>query len=79
MNAARGMGLGKDDPGRLSRTSEGDASASSGRARSKYQMNKGKDTEKERLLDDWKLLIWWDIMFYDLYVFLPFPARPYIV
>ena len=66
MNAARGMCLGKDRPGRQSKTSDGDASVSPSRARS----NKG-DTEKEILLEDWKLLMWWDIMFYDLCVFLP--------
>ena len=77
MNAARGMGLGRDSPGRQSKTSDGDASASS-RPRSRYHTNKGKNTEKERLWEDWKLLMWWDIMFYDLCVSFSFTARPYI-
>jgi hypothetical protein len=77
VNAARGMGLGGDSRGRQSKTSGGDVSASSSRARSRYHTNKEKDTEKERLWEDWKLLMWWDIMFYDLCVSLPFPARPY--
>lgn len=68
VNAARGMGLGRDNPERKSRTGDGDASASSCGAR--------KETEKERLWEDWKLLMWWDIMFYDLYVPLSSPARP---
>ena len=75
MNTARGMGLGRGSPGRQS---DGDASTSSSRARSRYQTNKEKDTEKERLWEDWKLLMWWDIMFYDLCVSLPFSARPYL-
>lgn len=79
MNAARGMSLGKDGPGRRSKTSDGDASASLSRSRSRYQTNKEKDAEKERLFEDWKLLMWWDIMFYDLCVFLPFPACPHTV
>jgi hypothetical protein len=62
------MGLDKDGPGRQSKMSDGDASASPSRARSRYQTNKGKDTEKERQFEDWKLLMWWDIMFYDLCV-----------
>ena len=66
MNAARGMGLGKDSLMRQLKTSDGDASTSPSRVRSRYQTNKGKDTEKERLLEDWRLLMWWDIMFYDL-------------
>ena len=73
MNTARGMGLGRDGPGRQSKTSDGDVSASPNRARSRYETNKEKkDTEKERLLEDWKLLMWWDIMFYDLCVSLSF-------
>jgi hypothetical protein len=79
MNAARGMGLDRDSPRRQSKTSDGDASALSSKARSRYQMNKEKDTEKERLWEDWKLLMWWDIMFYDLCVSITFPACPYIV
>ena len=79
MNAARGMSLGKDGPRRRSKTSDGDASASLSRSRSRYQTNKEKDAEKERLFEDWKLLMWWDIMFYDLCVFLPFPACPHTV
>lgn len=65
VSAARGMGLGRDGPGRRSKTS--DASTSS-RVRSGYQTNK---EEKQRLWEDWKLLVWWDIMFYDLCVILP--------
>lgn len=79
MNAARGMGLAKDGPGRQSKTSNGDVSASPSRARNRYQTNKEKGMEKERLFEDWKLLMWWDIMFYDLCVFLPFLACPNIV
>lgn len=68
MNAARGMGLGRDSPGRPLKMNDGDASASSCRARTNYQTNK----EKE---EDWKLLMWWDIMFYDLCVSLLSSAR----
>ena len=78
MNAARGMGLGRDSPGRQSKMNDSDGSASPSRARSRYLTNKVKDMEKERLWEDWKLLMWWDIMFYDLCVYLLFSARPYI-
>lgn len=71
MNAARGMGLGRDSHGRQLKTSDDDASTSSCRGRSNYQMNKEKETEKVKLWEDWKLLMWWDIMFYDLYVSFP--------
>lgn len=77
MNAARGMGLGRDSPGRQSKTSDGDVSTSPSRARSRHHTKKEKHTEKERLWEEWKLLMWWDIMFYDLWVSLHFPARPY--
>jgi hypothetical protein len=79
VNVARGVGLGRDSPGRQSKTSDGNASALSCRARSSYQTNKEKETEKEKLWEDWKLLMWWDIMFYDLCVSFPpstcFPYR----
>jgi len=73
VNAARGMGLGRDNPGRKSKTSHGDkkanrdASASPCRANSSCPTSKGKERERERW-EDWKLLMWWDIMFYDLCV-----------
>ena len=68
MNAARGMGLGRDGSGQQLKTRDGDVSASTCRARAGYQANKGKEAEREKLWEDWKLLMWWDIMFYDLCV-----------
>ena len=62
------MGLGRDNPGRKSKTSDYDVSSSG--ARSNYQTNEetNVESESERLWEDWKLSMWWDIMYYDLYV-----------
>ena len=83
VNIARGMGLGGDSPGRKSKASAndkkvGDASALPCRAKGSYQTNREKEMERERLWEDWKLLTWWDIMFYDLCVSLSSVCLLYI-
>ncbi|KAF8804356.1 hypothetical protein BYT27DRAFT_7243763 [Phlegmacium glaucopus] len=74
VNAARGMGLGRDNPGRKSKSS---GSALPSRTKSSCQTSKEKETERERW-EDWKLSIWWDIMFYDLFVADSLGQQPYM-
>ncbi|KAF8153178.1 hypothetical protein B0H34DRAFT_861342 [Crassisporium funariophilum] len=69
VNAARGMGLGRDSPGRKTKANHERkaATASHGRGRTSHQANKEKDAEKDKVREDWKRLLWWDILFYDLF------------
>jgi len=62
INSARNMGLGRDVPAR-----SGAAGRTAPKNRPSTLSSTGKDKDgKEEKKEEWRRLLWWDVLFYDL-------------
>lgn len=60
------VGLGAPSSSAAPSTGGGGGGGGSGKGRSKRE----REAERERNREEWKKMIWWEVLFYDLYVLL---------